>query len=74
MVRQGGLGKGVDGMKVEMNLSVEEWRAALSCIERRYQELKRKLAEGERKGWSTRYYQQESLLLGRVLEELKNQE
>ncbi|EGK08848.1 hypothetical protein HMPREF9374_3186 [Desmospora sp. 8437] len=61
-------------MKVEMNLSGEEWRAALSCIERRYNELKRKLAEGERMGRSIRYYREESLLLERVLDELKNQE
>ncbi len=61
-------------MKVKMNLSSEEWRAALSCIERRYNELKRKLAEGERKGRSIRNYREESLLLERVLDELKNQE
>ncbi|GGA54195.1 hypothetical protein GCM10007416_29230 [Kroppenstedtia guangzhouensis] len=64
----------MDQMKVKMNLSSEEWRAALSCIERRYNELKRKLAEGERKGRSIRNYREESLLLERVLDELKNQE
>ena len=62
----------MDQMKVKMNLSSEEWRAALSCIERRYNELKRKLAEGERKGRSIRNYREESLLLERVLDELKN--
>ena len=64
----------MDQMKVKMNLSSEEWRAALSCIERRYNELKRKLAEGERKRRISSELSEESLLLERVLDELKNQE
>lgn len=60
-------------MKVEMNLSEEEWRAALSCIERRFKELKGKLVEGDRIGRRIGYYREESLLLERVLDELKHQ-
>ncbi|SMO72085.1 hypothetical protein [Melghirimyces algeriensis] len=60
-------------MKVVMDLSTEEWQAALSCIERRFKELRMKVLEGDRKGRSIQRYREEVFLLGRVLDEWKYQ-
>ncbi|PTX60306.1 hypothetical protein C8P63_10970 [Melghirimyces profundicolus] len=60
-------------MRVVMNLSGDEWLAALTCIERRYNDVRRKVLEGDRKGRSIHRYREEALLLARVIEELKHQ-
>lgn len=57
-------------MRVEINLSADEYRAAVNCVERRYRECRSKLREGDRMGRSIQRYRDESLLLERVLEEL----
>ncbi|PTM57620.1 hypothetical protein [Desmospora activa] len=57
-------------MRVEINLTRDEYDAAVACIERRYRECRRKLMEGDRLGRSIKRYRDESLLLERVLEEL----
>ncbi|QKG83552.1 hypothetical protein GXN76_03065 [Kroppenstedtia pulmonis] len=59
-------------MKVEVNLSQEEFQVAKQCLERRYYELRRKILEGDRKGRSIQRYRQEAQLLERVIEEIKH--
>lgn len=59
-------------MKVEVNLSREEFQVAKQCLERRYGELRRKILEGDRKGRSIQRYRQEAQLLERVIEEIKH--
>ncbi|MFC4076301.1 hypothetical protein [Salinithrix halophila] len=60
-------------MRLEINLSWEELNTALSYLERRCLELKRKIAEGDRKGRSIERYRNEAIHLDRVLEEIRSQ-
>ncbi|GGE08586.1 hypothetical protein GCM10011571_07370 [Marinithermofilum abyssi] len=58
-------------MKLEMELSWEEWNMAQGCLQRRYDELNRKIREGDRKGRSIRWYREEAIILARVIEEFR---
>ncbi|EGK14670.1 ISSth2 transposase [Desmospora sp. 8437] len=54
-------------LRLKLDVSTREWRAVIYCLERRVNELRMKVREGDRKGRGVERYLRELSLLELVL-------